>query len=491
MCINCFRSSEKACWGVSSCLECGTLFKSHIAKKRKYCSKQCSNVGIIVKPQMFLRVSCKTCKKDILHRRGVRKESGKKRIPKYCSRKCWIEGRFGKRLLCENCGGELKCRDGVTTKKKYCSPQCYGKSKEGISPWWCLKNESVRYNSITGNYDIWVKVPKYGRNKQIWRRKSAVVLENLIGRKLIGNELVRTVFLDGNRLNCSPTNLLLSEHRGLFVCKACGKSKSLNQYAILKHGGTCQTCLRKIHKTGRVKLSIKKVSCIKCLRDVPLTIVSSWFCVNSNTIGWIRCGGTWKGVKPMAKKDVWKELLKQDDELAKSSSATLFNRVTLLAKVYDDPHYITEMKKQSKSYVDELSKRIRDTCCANFTELYQILKMYPQKKQWASGSLYDMRLAMLEKLREKPKKTAVKKTRANKQPTLTEVRELKAKNDRVTNSMESENKRLKAGLKQANQVIKTLESQLEASREAIGTLNETISLFRIQKQESEKAAVPV
>lgn len=54
--------------------------------------------------------------------------------------------------------------------------------------------------------------------------------------------------------------------------------------------------------------------------------------------------------------------------------------------------------------------------------------------------------------------------------------------------LESETQRLRKELKSANQIIKSLETQLEASRETIGSLNETISLFKMTESERKPRA---
>lgn len=105
----------------------------------------------------------------------------------------------------------------------------------------------------------------------------------------------------------------------------------------------------------------------------------------------------------MTEKEVWKELLKQHDKLVASAQSTLYDRVTLLRKVYEDPHFLDDMRKESKSPVEVLDSRVKDTC-ANFTELLQVLKLFPNRKQWENGDLSDMRRQMLETIHMGQKK---------------------------------------------------------------------------------------
>lgn len=185
----------------------------------------------------------------------------------------------------------------------------------------------------------------------------------------------------------------------------------------------------------------------------------------------------------MAKKDVWKTLLDQHEKLRSKSGVTLYDRVALLIRVYEDPHFLNDMKEQKKSPVEVVDKCVNDTC-ANFTELYQIFKMFPKRQQWVSGDLNSMRLQMLEKLRSEQKKNSKSKTTSTQAgdsgrntATLKQVRELET----TIKESNGEVIRLQKELQVANQVIKTLEAQLEAARETIGSLNETISLFKLQQ----------
>jgi chromosome segregation ATPase len=164
----------------------------------------------------------------------------------------------------------------------------------------------------------------------------------------------------------------------------------------------------------------------------------------------------------MSKNQVWKTLLDQHDKLKKQASASLYDRVTLLTWVYEDPHFQTDMKKGKKSATAELDKRVSDTC-ANFTELLHMLRMFPKRNQWESGDLNEMRMKMLGSLStgKKPKKNG--------------------RHNRKT-ATQAEVERLKRELKFANDSIRSLQHQLETAQVTIGSLNETISLFKLERQ---------
>jgi chromosome segregation ATPase len=134
------------------------------------------------------------------------------------------------------------------------------------------------------------------------------------------------------------------------------------------------------------------------------------------------------------------------------------------------------MRKEGKSLVEVLDARVKDTC-ANFTELLQMLHMFPDRKEWAKGDISGLRDKMLESLKTKQNGTGTT-TRSKKPRRKVEVRHSVTLAEK--REMEAEIERLKGELKAANQIIKSLEMQLEAARETIGSLNEAISLLRLQ-----------
>jgi hypothetical protein len=193
----------------------------------------------------------------------------------------------------------------------------------------------------------------------------------------------------------------------------------------------------------------------------------------------------------MAKKEVWKALLTQHAKLRRSGQATLYDRVTLLNRVFEDEDYAADCLKGGRTKFELLDQEVSDTC-ANFLDLLQILKLYPQRRQWEGGNLAVMRDKMYEHVRSeqakrrqaagKPKKAAngkkvtldqtlhVEKTGERERATLAEVKDLKA-----------ENERLKHELKNANDMIRILQDQVDQLRETNGSLNEVISIFKLKE----------
>jgi hypothetical protein len=346
-----------------------------------------------------------------------------------------------------------------------------------------LGTERIRIHE-NGVREWYVKVSHTGLPKHRWKRKAKIVAESILQRKLTRAENHDLSFVDGDRLNCSPSNILVPHVRGMLVCETCGNSRSLNTHK-LKLSRVCKNC-RMADSTAVRRLDNAQVACIKKLVwKVPDRWISRWFLVSATAIEGIRKNLTWKGVEPMAKTQVWKTLLAQHDKLKSKNGSTMFDRVTLLAKVYEDPHFTMDMDAQGKKAIEILDGKVSDTC-ANFTELLQMLKMFPRKGQWADGNLNEMRVEMHEELRVrqnkangvKPRKSR-KKTEHRRTATLTEVRELKHSID----THKSEVEHLREKLDTANKLIQVLESQLESSRETIGSLNETISLLKMKVRE--------
>jgi hypothetical protein len=199
-------------------------------------------------------------------------------------------------------------------------------------------------------------------------------------------------------------------------------------------------------------------------------IIGGWFLVTSYAIYDIQRGKTWIGVKPMASSQVWKALLKQHDKLKKQASGTTFDRITLLKKVSEDSFFLAATLKDGKVWTEELDSRVSDTC-ANITELFQMLKMFPKKAQWVNGDLSTMRTQMLEKIREEQQKLKGKKTNGKakkpgprKTATLYELRETQVERDRFKLEAESSQK-----------ITESVESSLDTAKNTIAVQDTTIA----------------
>lgn len=463
---------------IKLCVGCARSFKSY-NHDRKFCSYPCFTQFRNNKRHTSI---CKQCNKEFQS-----PKSDTKRVRgTFCSRQCFSLYRIKRDLIaCKNCS---KVFESLPKKEsKFCSRDCQYTYSRG-KPHPSRKTETIKKvraeGKWTGETEVWIKIKHRYPKKAIWKRKAVIVLEKLVGRQLSNQEHRGIVFLDGDRMNCAPDNLLLVPTKMLLVCKVCGNSRVEVASVSLRDREGCAAC-----RTGwSPKISYRGISCIKTFLEnrfdrkgnyyVKQILLAAWFCVGKSTIQNIKCGNTGKGVAAMAKKNLWKALLEQHDKLMKQSGVTLYDRVTLLAKVFEDPQFILDMKSGGESHVEELDKRVADTC-ANFTELLQVLKMFPQKRQWENGNLSDMRLKMLEKLRgeqatQKAKKGGTKKKengRSNRRvATISQVNDLEEDIVRLKRELETSHKLLASYKAQ----IEGLQAALEDSRKTIAGLMEGI-----------------
>lgn len=463
------------------CERCGKAFERTTAS-RIYCSRTCRVGG---------ERQCKVCGSDFIPKsESLRAE--------YCSNKC-IGKEVSRRAknkathylekrICKTCDivfiyDTRSAQRNMTSKGLYCSPDCM-RRRSRIGP----QMGEERAFRLIGHHKEW-----YVYDGE-WQRKARLVVEEMIGRSI--RQYERIIFKDGNRLNCEPGNLLVSDiqsHR-IHVCQSCGKSRACRRHERIRHDNYyCQKC-------ANTTLTERKVSCIRTLScDIPQVMLARWFLVGRTGIFYIKRGRTRKGVQAMAKSKTWEVLLEQHDELVRDSNATLYDRVTLLVEVYQNRGFKSAMKKEDKNPVDFLNKKLSDTA-VNFTELWEILKEFPRRKQWEEGDLSDMRIHVINKIRQaqqsrkegeagkenggKGKPNGKGKGHSSrKSATLAKLREMEESikdRDSQLEHLQSENVHLRNQLQQANQMIKILENRLEQDRETIGGLNETISLLRME-----------
>lgn len=141
----------------------------------------------------------------------------------------------------------------------------------------------------------------------------------------------------------------------------------------------------------------------------------------------------------------------QHDKLAREHRICLFDRVTLLTEIYEDPEFRKDMQAKGISFIQVLDEKVADTC-ATILQLMEIRKKFPRKLQWAAGNLNQMlreTFKDLEKEYNKKKKPRGKRHRAS----VAQLEELK-----------QENKMLK-------QRLADVMSELELARKTIDILN--------------------
>lgn len=502
------------------CKQCGKLFTvKRPSMVGIYCSYACLGKSKSVKTPI---ATCKNCGKMFSYKpAGDRKKT-------YCSRACYDvdtdkkkrpEGPYSRVYKqCELCG---KTFHGMKTIR-FCSKLCADTSRRGSKISTRKQGEVIRtYRPKRKNgvgrrscTDVFVPTGKFIAEKRglkivtrrVWKRKAVVVLESVLGKKLTSGEAASIVFIDGDRLNCSINNLMLTTSKTIVICSVCGRS--VVKYISSADSGsiTCVKCQASFSQLNpNAKLSVEDVACIrgtvkyhsefwprvmchdgKIVRYGQTLCLSIWFSVHVSTISCVFSSKTWQGVTAMAAKDTWKVLLKQHDLLKKKATASVYDRVKLLALVWENPSYLEDCRKNGKSPGEDMNARVNDTC-ANWTELFQMLKMFPNKKEWTNGDLSKMRMDMLNKLREqqngKKEKKPRKKVENRRTATLTEVRDLEAERNRLKSDLENANKIIK-GLQVQ---VSSLTDQLGGYRATVDSLNATIKL--LQGKGKGKAAI--
>lgn len=103
-----------------------------------------------------------------------------------------------------------------------------------------------------------------------------------------------------------------------------------------------------------------------------------------------------------AKKSLWQVNYDSAMKMAKDGKGDIYDRVVLLTEVYEDDEFTKEMARRGTSPGVFLNSAVDETF-ATFSELYAMLKTFPNRKQWIGGDLRSMRAALVENLDKKRK----------------------------------------------------------------------------------------
>lgn len=126
------------------CIICGKIYKNKPGNPymRDCCSSKCKDkhgklnedyrVQIINANKQYQR--CATCGKEFeLDNRQINRLRNEPGCNLYCSMKCFYSRKFvRKRKICEFCGKQYFPLYGWTKRQKYCSRECYIRSRSGI-----------------------------------------------------------------------------------------------------------------------------------------------------------------------------------------------------------------------------------------------------------------------------------------------------------------------------------------------------------------------
>ena len=345
--------------------------------------------------------------------------------------------------------------------------------------WWTLVGYR-KYVRWCKKYTLYQRIA----NQPIWKRTCVLLLEEKLRRKLSRSECLRIRYVDGDKSNCQLSNLiLLPTKETLIQCVVCGKVLYHKSYKRV--GNTCTYCQPAAKHSA--KLTVVQVQIIKSLKNPSglvyetkegtLTdLLAHWFSVSRTTVGHVRSGCNWKDVKPMSGKLAWKALIDQYDILVKKSTGLLYDRVTLLKQVYEMPEYLADQRAEGKDPMELINSKLSDTC-ANFTELLQILKIFPKRQQWEETPLSEMRSVMLEKIRgERVPRKVVNTVR----PTVGEVKELHQRLDLI----QQDATQSKRQVKERERRIALLETKLEEAQAEVKRLKEENRSLKLKLKEA-------
>lgn len=135
----------------------------------------------------------------------------------------------------------------------------------------------------------------------------------------------------------------------------------------------------------------------------------------------------------------YEKLLEQAKKMMWVGMGNLYDRTKLLMKVYDDPEFQADQEAGKQEANQTLSRVLQD-CPTNFLEMMHLVRMFPRRTQWTTGSLSDMRLQLFDKVKDNNKKAKKDKLPAVRNAvSLAQYRALEEK----CKSLETENQLLK------------------------------------------------
>lgn len=115
-----------------------------------------------------------------------------------------------------------------------------------------------------------------------------------------------------------------------------------------------------------------------------------------------------------AKKLKWEVKLHEAREMRKRGSELLFDRVTLLAGVYNDGQFRAWCAETDTIDLDYLDEELSDTAAA-FMTLLAVLHAYPTRDEWVKHNIRDLIAQVIADQAEK-----TKRDRENPKPTWKE-----------------------------------------------------------------------
>lgn len=326
---------------------------------------------------------------------------------------------------------------------------------------------------MSGGRLLWmVKVGFNNRHGGVrWKAKHILLLEKLLCRKLNFSERQNTKFIDGDSTNCTLKNLvILGPYNSIDQCKNCPRTIVVNRNT--KGTGLCRRCSNKIAGEcdqrprglegckGRTRLTYSEFWYIANVFQFKTKPIAHLFGISESYAKHIRSRPKkwekWFMGTPQMK--AWKVLEQKHTKLRKEGMKFLFLRAKLLTAIFADPDFQKDLAKQGKVPKVYLDSLLDDTCMS-FTELTQLLKLFPRKVQWTDGSITEMRGALLKTIQSNSKRPI---NSERLRVTLKEFRELENKYKEALALIEQ----LQSQLVDKERVIKAYEQRLNPQRKS-------------------------
>lgn len=160
----------------------------------------------------------------------------------------------------------------------------------------------------------------------------------------------------------------------------------------------------------------------------------------------------------------WQLTLKKVDEMVSQSNASLFDRVTLLCRVWDDPDFLDHHAGDADKAESHLDQKLGDYGIG-FFEARAILKEFARKDQWTKGNLRGMLAMALEKEEARRKEQRADAVAVRKGPVpRKEFEQVSQQLEHATersDSLADENARLRSRITELEKENATLHGRVE------------------------------
>jgi hypothetical protein len=110
----------------------------------------------------------------------------------------------------------------------------------------------------------------------------------------------------------------------------------------------------------------------------------------------------------------WKSLYAKALALACKGKGTVYDRVSLLASVYEDEEFRREMREDGTN-PDAYLKAAVSEVFATFSKLYAMIRAYPDREAWVNGDLEEMCDSLAQSIKARTRAAASEATAAGHQ----------------------------------------------------------------------------